>query len=65
MMTTTIFTHPAHSLSDGLYHTPNHAALARCLIQSHHDVVNSLLHQLGCFIDGIVCVGCLRTRAAD
>ena len=58
-------THPAHGLSDGLHHTPHHASFAGRLVQSHHDVVHSLLHQLGCLGDGIVGVRRLGTQSAD
>lgn len=58
-------THPAHGLGDGLHHAPDHAPFAGRLVQSHHDVVHGLLHQLGCFRDGIVGVGRLGTQSAD
>ena len=53
-------THPAHGLGDGLHHAPDHAPFTGRLVQSHHDVVHGLLHQLGCFGDGIVGVGGLE-----
>lgn len=47
-------THPAHGLSDGLHHTPDQTPFAGRLVQSHHDVIHRLLHELSSLSDGVV-----------
>lgn len=47
-------THPAHGLGDGLHHTPDQTHFAGRLVQSHHDVIHRLLHELSGLGDGVV-----------
>lgn len=47
-------THPAHGLGNGLHHTPDQAHFAGRLVQSHHDVIHRLLHELRGLGDGVV-----------
>lgn len=52
--------HPAHGLSDGLHHTPDQTHFAGRLVQSHHDVIHRLLHELSCLGNGVVGMRRLR-----
>lgn len=53
-------THPAHGLGDGLHHTTDQTHFTGRLVQSHHDVIHCLLHELRGLCNGVVCMRRLR-----